>query len=199
MTTPKDHRRRVRHYHDPGDLHELTFSCHDRLPLLTNDRWRDLLAESIDRAVERYAFSLTAFVFMPEHVHLLVYSRRSPDIDSLLYAIKRPFSYRIKVNLQAVESPLLERLTVRHGNGEPGFRFWLKGPGYARNLKTRQAVLGSIDYKHNNPVVRGLCQRAEQWRWSSARWYLSDGQCQDPALPMVHGLPGEFLDDLEQQ
>ena len=28
MTTPGDHRRRVKHYHEPGDLHELTFSCY---------------------------------------------------------------------------------------------------------------------------------------------------------------------------
>jgi len=33
---------------------------------------------------------------MPEHVHLLVYPTVSePDIDRLLAAIKRPFSFRV--------------------------------------------------------------------------------------------------------
>jgi putative transposase len=28
-----------------------------------------------------------------------------------------------------------------------------------------------IDYIHANPVRRGLVTRAEDWEWSSARWY----------------------------
>jgi putative transposase len=29
----------------------------------------------------------------------------------------------------------------------------------------------AIDYIHANPVRRGLVARAEDWEWSSARWY----------------------------
>ena len=36
------YRKRVRHFHEPGDLHELTFSCDQRMPILTNDVWRTL-------------------------------------------------------------------------------------------------------------------------------------------------------------
>ena len=67
------HRKRIRHYHDPGHVHELTFSCYHRWPLLTNDVWRGMLAESIDRAMQGHPYRLTAFVFMPEHVHLMIY------------------------------------------------------------------------------------------------------------------------------
>jgi hypothetical protein len=28
-----------------------------------------------------------------------------------------------------------------------------------------------IDYLHTNPVRRGLVAKAEDWEWSSARWY----------------------------
>jgi putative transposase len=52
-----------------------------------------------------------------------------------------------------------------------------------------------MDYIHNNPVQRGLCQRAIDWKWSSARYYLLDppGQ-QFPDLPFIHGLRPETLD-----
>ena len=30
------HRKTVRRFHEPGDLHELTFSCYRRMPLLAN-------------------------------------------------------------------------------------------------------------------------------------------------------------------
>jgi len=193
MDTSKGHRRTIKHYHEPGDLHELTFSCRNRLRLLTNDTWRRLLAESIDRALDDHDHALVSFVFMPEHVHLLVYPRSGGgDIPALLHAIKRSCSYRIKELLVKAKSPLLRRLTTAE-RGREVFRFWEKGPGYDRNLHTVSVVLASIDYIHRNPVTRGFCTRAVDWRWSSARWYESDRQTVDPYLPTIHGLPAEFF------
>ena len=197
MTTPGDHRRTVKHYHEPGDLHELTFSCYRRMPLLTNDAWRQLLAEAVDRALQGRDFALVAFVFMPEHVHLLVYPRRASvktrEIEALLAAVKRPYSYRIKQILIGSRSPLLGKLTVPDRRRGTVFRYWQKGPGYDRNLSSQKAVLGSIDYIHNNPVSRGLARQATDWRWSSARWYATDRQVVDAALPKLDGLPAEFF------
>jgi hypothetical protein len=65
LTMDKPHRKLVKHYHEPGDLHELTFSCYHRLPLLTNDRWRQELARCIDSAGQETDIKLAAFVFMP--------------------------------------------------------------------------------------------------------------------------------------
>ena len=73
MTTASTgHRKKVRHFHNPGDLHEFTFSCYHRLPLLTNDTWRTILSRHIDEANREESIDLVAFVYMPEHVHLLV-------------------------------------------------------------------------------------------------------------------------------
>jgi len=197
MSGPDEYRRTIKHYHEPGDLHELTFSCHGRLPLLTNDLWRRLLAEAIDRALAGGDFALVAFVFMPEHVHLVTYPRsgvaEAADIQKLLSAVKRPYSYRIKQILAAGHSPLLERLTVEDRGRGRVFRFWQKGPGYDRNLSNEMAVLSSIDYIHNNPVTRGLVEQATDWRWSSARCYASDRQMIDQDLPHLDGLGADFF------
>ena len=58
------HRKRVRHYEEPGSFHELTFSCYRGMPLLTNNRWQGMLSESITRALASHAFRLVAFVYM---------------------------------------------------------------------------------------------------------------------------------------
>jgi putative transposase len=186
------HRKKVRHYHEPGDLHELTFSCYQRKPLLTEDDWRQLLCRAIDKANSKLRFRLVAFVLMPEHVHLLVDPLlASPEIDRYLSAIKRPHSGRIKRILDDRESSLVTELTVQERPGKIAFRYWQEGPGYDRNLTTESAVMAAIEYIHNNPVRRGLVSDALAWRWSSARWYASDGQFVDPHLPTIHGLrPG---------
>ena len=128
---------------------------------------------------------------MPEHVHLLVYpDERQPDIGRYLAQIKQPFSKSIKQILVDRKSRLLERLTITERPGKTCFRFWQEGPGYDRNLNVPSSIEASIDYLHTNPVSRGLCQQAIEWKWSSARWYLGNPpRQQSPDLPSIHGLP----------
>ena len=184
------HRKRIKHYDNPGDVRELTFSCYRRMPLLTNDEWRALLSEQIDSAMERHQYRLVAFVYMPEHHHLIVYPLpKAPKISLLLTAIKRPYSVRIKKRLIDSRSMLLEKLTIRQRPGVTTFRFWQEGPGYDRNLTEAKSLLATIDYVHLNPVRRGLVSAAVDWRWSSARWYQDPRGAQDAMLPRVHGLP----------
>ncbi|WP_169980718.1 transposase [Tautonia rosea] len=186
--------KRVKHGHEPGDLHELTFSCYRRLPLLTNDRWRTLLARAIDSAVERHEFHLIAFVFMPGHVHLLVLPlSQEPRIDRLLKAIKRPFSGQIKRDLITSGSRLLDRLIVRERPGRSCFRFWQEGPGFDRNLNSEAAVMAAIEHIHLNPVRRRLCSRADAYRWSSAWRFDRPELPPDPDLPTLHNLSYEVF------
>ncbi len=214
------HRKRVRHFHEPGDFHELTFSCYQRLPLLTTAERCRLLCQAIDRAISSHEFSLAAFVIMPEHVHLLVYphlrgedalatdSRRQwhpnpadnpmaaivAELSRLLADIKRPFSGRVKKRMLEEGDPLIERLMVLERPGKRVFRFWQEGPGYDRNLSSDTNMLTAVDYIHLNPVRRGLVARAVDWKWSSARWYVSDGKDLDPDLPTIHGSPTGLFD-----
>jgi putative transposase len=189
MSSP--HRKLVKHYHEPGDLHELTFSCYHRLPLLTNDEWRKQLSRCIDDGGERTNIELAAFVYMPEHLHLLVVpSDSQPAIPDYLALIKQPFSKWVKHRLLEAKSSLLDRLTVQERPGKTCFRFWQEGPGYDRNLNTPASIEAAIDYIHQNPVRRGLVKRAIDWKWSSARWYLLESPRQQYSqLPFIHGVP----------
>ena len=139
---------------------------------------------------------LAAFVFMPEHVHLMVVpTGGEPAIDRYLARIKQPFSKWVKQQLLERKSPLLDRLTVQERPGRSCFRFWQEGPGYDRNLSTPAVIEAAIEYFHMNPVRRGLVKRALDWWWSSASWYLLDPPRQQlPGLPLIHGLPAGTLD-----
>ncbi|MBI3097761.1 MAG: transposase [Planctomycetes bacterium] len=190
MKTPLGFRKKICHFNVPGQWHELTFSCVRKIPLLANDGRCALLARSIDRATLRHRFGLVAFVFMPDHVHLMVSSTRdSGRVEDLLYAIKRPFSYRVKIELQERDDPLLDSLMIRERPGKRCFRFWQEGPGYDRNVATRGYVAGVLSYLHLNPVRRGLCSHPSDWRWSSWKYYNHPESSVDPDLPRIDGCP----------
>jgi putative transposase len=168
------HRKRVKHFHEPGDVHELTFSCYRRLQLLTNNAWRGYLARAIDDACAELGCTLAAFVVMPEHVHLLIFGFQDADqVSVFLRQVKQPCSARVHADLTQTRSPLLKRLLIRERPGRDTFRYWQEGRGYDRNLQTAVAVQSAIDYLHLNPVRRKLCVNAHGWRWSSARFYAS--------------------------
>ena len=165
------HRKRVKHREVLHGTRLLTFSCYRRLPLLSRDGPRRMLARAVERAVVNHGWLLHGFVFMPEHVHLLVRSMREAcNAPALLAAIKRPTSFRVKKALEAEAHPLLGELTIRERPGKAAFRFWQEGPGHDANVG-HDGVPRVLRYIHLNPVRRGLCAGPEEWAWSSARQY----------------------------
>jgi putative transposase len=168
MSGSDDHRKTVRHYDTPGHAHFLTFSCYQRLPLLSKDRTRHWLVEALEAARRKHCFDLWAWVIMPEHVHLLIrpneYGYRTAAI---LSSLKKPVGYKAVCYLRERAPAFLERLTVV-ARGRVYHRFWQVGAGYDKNLCDERAVHAAVEYVHANPVRRGLVERAEAWRWSSA-------------------------------
>lgn len=188
-------RKTIRHYHEPGHLHELTFSCFHQQQLLSNDGWCQRLSCCLDSAGEEFEVELVAFVFMPDHVHLLINPiSHNPDLSLYLARIKQPFSKQIR-DILADENPhLLRQLTVQERPGKFCFRFWQEGPGYDRNIFDPDTVLNAINYLHMNPVRRNLCQLPNEWKWSSARYYGLQPHCQQfEELPRIFGIPPGLL------
>jgi putative transposase len=184
------HRKKVKHFNNPGDCHMLTFSCFNRKPILLENPRPLLFSRSINAAVTRLGFTLVAFVYMPEHAHLIVWSKEiEARIENLLFAIKRPMSFRIKQVLISTNDPLLSQLTIQERPGKLVFRFWQKGPGYDRNLQDQKSVMTAAEYLHNNPVRRGLCEKPSEWKWSSWKFYHQPDETVDPDLPQILGFP----------
>jgi len=166
------HRKKLQHFNLPGQAHELTFSCYQRLPLLSRDRTRQWMIDAIESARNKLCYDVYAFVIMPEHVHIIVYPRNQPhDIAWFLKSVKQSVSRKAHAWLSANHKEWLEKLTVVPKEGPGVFRFWQAGGGYDRNIVSYATLMQMIEYIHANPVKRGLVERAADWPWSSALWY----------------------------
>jgi putative transposase len=177
----KPRRRHRRPCNEPGHAHELTFSCYRRYPFLKAERTRQWLVEAIDDARQEWRFDLWAFVFMPEHAHLIVRPRDPvADIEDILKAIKAPVGRRALAYLESNDPSWLARLTRRRGEKTERL-FWMSGGGYDRNVIKPPTLMKMVDYVHENPIRRGLVERVEDWPWSSAAWFLGLGE--SPLVP----------------
>ena len=62
---------------------------------------------------------------------------------------------------------------------------------YGFNVFSRRKIEEKLDYMHLNPHRAGFVERAIDWRWSSAGWYL---QHRSVGIP-IGWPPGMELDD----
>jgi len=126
------------------------------------------LADAIIQACEKQKFKMISYVFMPTHVHLIVMPvKESYSISDLLKSVKQPVARREISYLKRNEPDKLEMLSI--GGGTPGYRIWMMGGGYDRNIMHTDHLENSINYLHNNPVRKGLVKNVLDWKWSSVR------------------------------
>jgi putative transposase len=173
MVPPKHNHRR--NHNEPGHAHVLTFSCYRGYKFLVAERTCEWLAEAINDARREFDFALWAYVFMPEHVHLIVWPRRKVyDIADIRHAIKSPVATRAIRYLKEESPEWLQRVT-RTRSGKTERTFWQSGGGYDRNIDQPATLLKEVDYIHMNPVRKGLVKCADEWKWSSAAWFFGSG------------------------
>ncbi len=182
----RQHRRRA--FNDAGHAHELTFSCYKGFPFLSRDRTCTWLAEAIQTARNDLGFSLFAYVFMPEHVHLIVHPQEAEySISSILKAIKNPVGRKAVAFLRRESPEWLDRIAEpRERRTE--YHFWQVGGGFDRNIVEPATLQKMLDYIHLNPVKRRLVKLPEQWKWSSAGWFAG----QQPNSLQPDPIPSEW-------
>jgi putative transposase len=159
--------KRCQRWNAAGHAHELTFTCYNNRPFLSKERTCRYLVDAISSARTKHEFDLWAYVFMPDHVHLIICPRQEQySIAGILRSIKQPVSRRAIEYLRR-NNPDGLRLLASGQQDEP-HRFWQKGGGYDRNITRVDTLIEAIRYIHNNPVRKGLVDTADQWHYSSA-------------------------------
>lgn len=142
-----------------GDSHYLTFSTWHKRPYLADHRICEILAKSINKAAIKHNFAVQAYVFMPDHVHLLLHPlNETYSMEAILKSIKQGPSQSAKFR-KWIDSDL-----------------WERGGGHDSNLTGHQARAEVIAYIHQNPVVAGLVEDPLAYRWSSCNWFVTDEQ-----------------------
>lgn len=114
--------------------------------------------------------ALWAYVFMPDHVHLLVRPKSDIyDISGFLRSMKNSSAKRILNSLRQQRSSSLDKLQTKTAGAGALHRFWQAGPGYDKNIWSLEKAIEKAYYCHRNPVTRGLVTKPEDWKWSSYR------------------------------
>jgi REP element-mobilizing transposase RayT len=102
---------------------------------------------------DRYA--LSAWCVMPNHVHVVVTPATGFSLSRILHSWKSYTAHQINRSRERVG------------------RVWEK-ESFDHLVRTQHAFEHFVEYIEANPVVAGLCNRPDQWPFSSARFRTSD-------------------------
>jgi putative transposase len=166
-------RRKLARYYGAGGLHFITCSCYRRQPWLGTALRRDLLLTVLEQVRRRYQFVVVGYVFMPEHIHLLIGEPQKPRAtpSTVMQALKLGYARRLLAQARRRRHPNQAALfdsTPQH--------VWQKR-FYDFNVWTERKRIEKLRYMHRNPVKRGLVNSPELWRWSSYRSYFLSESC----------------------
>jgi putative transposase len=117
-----------------------------RRALFRNERWASLLIDTLYH-YRGQAYLLHEFVVMPDHIHVLMTPQTS--LEKAVQFIKGGFSYRAKKELGS------------------NMEVWQKGFQDHR-IRDASDYATHVTYVHNNPVKGHLCERPEEYAYSSA-------------------------------
>lgn len=157
----------LKRYQESKQSHFTTFSCNCRQPRFTTPELCDLFLSSLEQTRKAYAMLVYAYVVMPEHVHLLLSEPEQAQLSTAIQALK--------VSVSKLVPTLAPKAGARVGHPQISGALWQKRY-YDFNIRNYRQFVEKLRYIHRNPVKRGLCERPEDWEWSSFRHYATGGK-----------------------
>ncbi len=111
-------------------------------------------------------YNLVCWCIMPNHVHVMISVRY--NLSKIVQSWK---SYTARRAWEFLPEEWLPGNNLRSGDrSSQSRRFWM--PDYwDRYIRDENHFSRAVDYIHNNPVKAGLCDKADDWVWSSARYW----------------------------
>lgn len=133
----------------PNHPHHVTQRGNRRQPVFfLDDDYRAYFA-LIQDACERAETAVLAYCLMPNHVHFIMVPRHEDGLRGAIAEAHRRYTRRVNFRQQ--------------------WRGHLWQERFHSVVMDERHLAAAVPYVELNPVRARLCDRADQWRWSSAR------------------------------
>ena len=163
--------------HPEAAVYFLTYSVVEWLPVFIRADTCQIITESLTFCHQKKHLRINAFVVMPTHLHLIVLDGdynterlKQTLADFRKYTGRQLCDYCEKQMPGCFRTTLHEQATADRER-----RFW-QPSRHPMAIQNEPFWRQKLDYIHDNPCRSGLLLAAEHWRFSSAAWYLSEGQ-----------------------
>jgi putative transposase len=155
----------------------VTYSVVDWLPVFVSEAACKIITDSLNYCHNNKALNINAYVIMPTHIHAIVFDKEfdSRRLEGTLIDFRK-FTGRQLSDYCAEHMPHCFTELLRATAGDDRERRFWQSSRHPVALESEKFWRQRFDYLHENPCRKGLVRRADHWRYSSAAYYVSDGQ-----------------------
>jgi putative transposase len=139
-----------RRYYIPGSTMFITQVVQDRRPVFRDPQMVELLRLTLQRVKELHPFTMLAYVFLPEHFHILIQPTGASNFSQIMHSFKPNFTKEYKRLAGRTES----------------LKFWQKR-FWDHVIRDERDLENHLHYIHYNPVKHGLVADPGDWADSS--------------------------------
>ena len=170
---------------DPEDIHFLTATIVEWLPVFTSHEWCDVIVRTLEFQRKEKGLRVYAYVILENHIHLVA---QAPDLGRTMQQFKS-FTARELIALaeRLGRNWLLNQWAFykQKHKRESAYQVWQEGM-HPQLIQGETMLQQKMTYIHENPVRRGYVDAPEHWRYSSARNYVLG----DHSVMRVDDVPG---------
>jgi putative transposase len=158
----------------------LTSVANERLPVFRSEVIKQIVCDALDEARKSGDILIFAYVIMPEHTHLITDGRR--DISEVLRYTNGISAKRILAYLKNNEF-VASLNKLRQEEKHKGYKYsvWQHHPNAFR-IEGEDTFMQKVNYIHQNPIRASLVERAEDYRFSSARLWKGNPLDDEPLI-----------------
>ncbi len=138
--------------------------------LLKDDECKDIIIECLKFLVDDKRIELNAFSIMSNHVHIIWQPLQHYNLTQIQTSFMTHTAKAIKKKLAVNKPGTLEEIKVN--KYDRIYQVWKREP-LSIELFTEIAFMQKLDYIHENPVKAGLVIYAEDYKYSSANFYMT--------------------------
>jgi len=161
-------------------LYFVTTTAVDHLHLFQRDVIKRILLDTFDSFRLRKRLKLYCFVIMPNHIHFIGQFVKEDSLGDVLRDFKKQSADRILRQLKVEgNANTLRTLASKVDHPEKQHHKIWANDYNAKDVFSIDFLQQKMDYVHNNPCQPRwkLSETAEEYIWSSARFYLTEEPC----------------------
>ena len=146
-----------------------TVTCLEWKAILESDREKEIIIDSMRFLVKEARATIFAFVLMSNHFHLIWQMMANHKKEDEQRNFLRFTGQQILKNFRNDNSAMLIELLVQAKDRK--YQVWERN-SLNIPLWSQKIIDQKLEYIHMNPVKKNLCQYPEEYKYSSARFYI---------------------------
>lgn len=158
-------------------VYYVTFTIVEWLPVFIDEPPCKIVTDSLNFCVEKKNLRVAAYVIMPNHVHIILFDADF-DNERLKHTLDdmRKFTGRQLADYCGQRlSPVITNTFREHSGKDRQRRFW-QPTQHPVGIFTQKVFEQKVNYIHWNPCRKGLVRQPEDWRFSSAGFWMNNAE-----------------------